>query len=82
MNNKGYSLNFVIANKQADPFHVGVRLGRICIDRNIPIKDVAEYLKVSRQSVYSWFLGRTKPHPANYKVMVELTERLQRNSVS
>lgn len=82
MNNKGYSLNFVIANKQADPFHVGVQLGRACIERNIPIKDVAEYLKVSRQSVYSWFLGRTTPHPANRKVMAELYERLEGNSVS
>ena len=79
MNNKGYSRKFVNANKEADPFHVGVCLGRVCIERDIPIQDVAEYLKVARQSVYSWFLGHTQPHPANRKVILELLDRLESN---
>lgn len=82
MNNKGYSRKFVIANRQADPFHVGVCLGRVCIERDIPIQDVAEYLDVARQTVYSWFLGLTHPHPANRKIMLELLDRLESNSVS
>lgn len=82
MSNKGYSRKFVDANKQADPFHVGVCLGRVCIERDIPIQDVAEYLGVSRQTVYSWFLGLTQPHPANREVMLSLLDRLESNSVS
>ena len=82
MNNRGYSRKFVNANKAADPFHVGVCLGRVCIERDIPIQDVAEYLKVARQSVYSWFLGHTQPHPANRKVILELLDRLEANSKS
>ena len=82
MNNKGYSRKFVNANKEADPFHVGVCLGRVCFERDIPIQDVAEYLKVARQSVYSWFLGLTQPHPANRKVILELLDRLEANSKS
>lgn len=82
MSNKGYSRKFVNANKEACPFHVGVCLGRICIERDIPIQDVAEHLKVSRQTVYSWFLGITHPHPANRKLMLELLDRLEANSVS
>lgn len=63
MNNKGYSRKFVGANKAADQDHIGVQLGRICIARDIPVQDVAEYLGVSRQAVYTWFLGKSLPHP-------------------
>ena len=76
MSHQGYSRRFVEDNKRADPFHVGVQLGRICIERDIPIKDVAEYLKVSRQAVYMWFLGKTAPQPAKRKVLFELLDRL------
>lgn len=82
MNNKGYSRKFVDANKQADPFHVGVCLGRVCIERDIPIQDVAEYLDVSRQTVYSWFLGLRDPHPTNREMMLALLDRLEANSAS
>jgi DNA-binding transcriptional regulator YiaG len=76
MRPKGYSRNFIDANRTADPFHVGVQLGRICVERDIPVQDIAEYLNVSRQTVYMWFLGRTTPHPANRKLMWALLDRL------
>jgi transcriptional regulator with XRE-family HTH domain len=76
MDNKGYSRKFVDANIKADPFHVGVQLGRICIQRDIPVQDVAEYLNVSRQSVYLWFLGKTKPHPKKRELLWGLLNRL------
>ena len=82
MKTRGYSRNFVAANRTADPLHVGVQLGRLCIERDIPIKDVAEYLKVSRQAVYSWFLGKTLPHPETRKVIWELLDRLAANANS
>jgi len=82
MRPKGYSRNFIAANKAADPFHVGVQLGRLCIERDIPIADVAEYLKVSRQTVYLWFLGETTPHPDNRKMLWELLDRLAANSAA
>lgn len=63
MNNKGYSRKFVSANKAADQDHIGVQLGRICIARDIPVQDVAEFIGVSRQAVYMWFLGKSFPHP-------------------
>lgn len=82
MRPKGYSRNFIESNKCADPLHVGVQLGRICIERDIPVQDVANYLNVSRQAVYCWFLGKTKPHPAKRKVLWELLDRLAANAVS
>jgi|TARA_R110000868_G_scaffold195986_2_gene441784 hypothetical protein len=74
--NKGYSRKFVEANKTADPFHVGVQLGRVCIERDIPVQDVAEYLGVSRPAVYMWFLGKSLPHPSKREVLWALLARL------
>lgn len=79
---KGYSRNFIQTNKQADPFHVGVVLGRICIERDIPVQDVAEYLTVSRQTVYMWFIGRTNPQPKQRERILLLIDRLEANSAA
>ena len=57
----GYSQRLVEANKEADSDSLGVALGRYCIERNIPVNDVAEYLNVSRASVYNWFWGSSVP---------------------
>jgi transcriptional regulator with XRE-family HTH domain len=77
MNNKGYSRKFAAANKQADQSHIGVQLGRICIDKDIPVPDVAEYLGVSRQAVYMWFLGKSFPHPQMRETLKELVKTLK-----
>jgi hypothetical protein len=36
---------------------LGVRLGRFCIARDIPIAHVADYFGVTRQTAYNWFFG-------------------------
>lgn len=77
MNNRGYSRRFALANKQADQAHVGVQLGKICIAKDIPVPDVCEYLGVSRQAVYMWFLGKSLPHPRMRETLKELIKRLK-----
>ena len=57
----GYSLRLVERNKDADSDHLGVRLGRMCIKRDIPVAEVAEKFGVSRQTVYNWFGGEASP---------------------
>ena len=54
---KGYSSDFVNEVNSADTEKLGVRLGHICIKRNIPVVDVAEFFGVSRTAVYAWFRG-------------------------
>lgn len=56
---KGYSLLTIREIKEASPHLLGVKLGRICVERDIPVKDVAEYFGVSRVTVYAWFRGKT-----------------------
>ena len=61
MSLRGYSLVLVKANRDADPKHIGVRLGKWCIRMNIPVTEVAEKFGVSRMTVYSWFTGSSRP---------------------
>ena len=77
MNNKGYSRKYITANKKADQSHIGVKLGRVCIDRDISVHDVSEYLGVSRQAVYLWFLGKSKPHPDMRLKIEAVTKKLK-----
>lgn len=57
----GYSLLTIQRNKTADVSKLGVALGRVCIERCIPVTEVAERLKVTRQTVYKWFDGSSNP---------------------
>lgn len=57
----GYSTRLVQLNKKADDRMLGVRLGRACIENDVPVFSVAMALGVSRQTVYNWFCGITTP---------------------
>jgi hypothetical protein len=59
----GYSIRVAEAIKNADGSLLGVQLGRKCLERDIPVVEVARILKVTRQTVYSWFLGKARPQP-------------------
>jgi hypothetical protein len=37
---------------------LGVRLGRLCVEANLPISYVAPALEVSKNTVHLWFRGR------------------------
>lgn len=66
----GYSTHIVQKNNEADPEHIGVRLGRVCISRKVPVSKLAEGFGVSRQTIYNWFCGDTIPSDDKY-VLVE-----------
>jgi hypothetical protein len=55
---KGYSVLTIQEIKEANPVLLGVKLGKICVERDIPVKDVSEYFGVSRVTVYAWFRGK------------------------
>ncbi len=57
----GYSARLIALNKEANSKLLGVKLGRVCIKRNIPVSLVASELGVSRQTVYNWFTGANTP---------------------
>lgn len=58
----GYTLALVQAVKRAPKHKLGVRLGKACIDANIPISQVARDFRVTRPTVYAWFTGKSNPN--------------------
>jgi transposase len=66
----GYAQLIVQANKDADGKRLGVKLGRYCIVRNIPVRDVMDMFGVSKQTVYNWFIGATEVSKA-YRAEIE-----------
>lgn len=57
----GYSLRTRDLNDIADNNNVGVRLGRLCIKRGIPVSEVAKQMGVTRATIYNWFCGASAP---------------------
>tara|TARA_Y100000114_G_scaffold43529_2_gene39008 strand:+ start:106 stop:333 length:228 start_codon:yes stop_codon:yes gene_type:complete len=66
----GYTTRLVSLNEEADQSLLGVRLGRVCIDYDVPVTEVASQLDVSRQTVYNWFMGIHEPNQ-NLKGLIE-----------
>lgn len=62
---RGYSLYVAEAILNGDQNRLGVRLGRTCIERRIPVTKVAGVLGVTRQTVYHWFTGEYEPSEAH-----------------
>jgi len=60
---RGYSYRLVEANQAADSELIGVQLGRWCIANDISVEKIARRFHVSRMTIYSWFIGKSQPHP-------------------
>jgi transcriptional regulator with XRE-family HTH domain len=67
----GYTQLIIQRNAEADQSKIGVKLGRICIKKNVPVQTVANYFGVSRATIYSWFSGDKDPR---YKNMREIDQ--------
>lgn len=72
----GYSTLMLQAINDANPFLLGVQLAKTCVRLNIPVKDVAEYLKVSRPTVYSWFIGKSEVSKKHQEQVQKLIDKL------
>ena len=57
----GYSIRIIEKIESGDDSLLGVQLGKVCIANNISVSEVARSFGVTRQTVYSWFLGRSLP---------------------
>jgi hypothetical protein len=57
-----YTVRMIERIRSADPMHPGVKLGRLCVTHNIPVRKVSGDLGVSRPTVYGWFTGKQYPN--------------------
>lgn len=72
----GYSLSIVQKNKEADGKRVGVKLGRTCIKKKIPVRKIADIAGVSTVAVYGWFTGQYDPQPATLERVLKYVDRV------
>ena len=73
---RGYTTKFIRAVNEADQSKLGVRLGQVCIQNDIPVHDVAEFLKVTRMTVYHWFKGETNVIHTHKETVEKLIAKL------
>jgi hypothetical protein len=74
MDTRGYTLRIVRANKVANAKSPGVKLGRICIEKDIPVREVAEYFGVSRMTIYKWFVGEWIPRKIHTEKISDIVQ--------
>ena len=74
---KGYSISMAEGIKAADQKLIGVQLGRVCINKDIPVSDVASFFGVSRMTVYSWFRGKSIVSGKHAEKMKKLVDKLK-----
>jgi DNA-binding XRE family transcriptional regulator len=75
----GYSAKTIQLNKRADSSMLGVALGRAAIKLGVSVADVALTLKVSRQTVYNWFIGMYAPNGDVSKDVARLLNSLNKH---
>jgi DNA-binding XRE family transcriptional regulator len=75
---QGYSIELKRLNDAADKKNLGVMLGRLCIKNDYSVGKVAEYLGVSRETVYSWFKGKANPNTTHKQGVEKLIARLSK----
>lgn len=63
-----YSTRFLLDLKDADSSLLGVQLGRLCVEANLPAIYVANALSISRNSIYGWFRGKPM-HESKRKIV-------------
>jgi hypothetical protein len=55
---RSYGDKFIRELTQADGTKLGVQLGRLCVDNNLPASYVAVALETTPTTIYSWFRGQ------------------------
>jgi DNA-binding transcriptional regulator YiaG len=75
---RGYDSLFLQKVEDADQTPVVMLLADICINKGIPMAEVAHFFGVTRATVYNWMTGRTVPHPRHRAVMPKIISRLSK----
>ena len=76
----GYTIHLRQRNRAADKRKLGVRLGKHCISMGIPVIDLVEMFGVSRQTVYNWFYGISRPSQQHSRMIDSYFQSLSKGS--
>ena len=75
---RGYDSLFIRKVEEADQRPEVLLLADVCIEKNIPVTEVAELFGVTRATVYNWMTGKTAPHPRYLAMIPKITTRLSK----
>jgi DNA invertase Pin-like site-specific DNA recombinase len=73
---RGYDSLFIRKVEDADQKPAVMALADACIERSVPVTEVAVAFGVSRATIYNWMTGKTVPHPRYLALMPKITTRL------
>lgn len=76
----GYTLRIRDLNAKANQRKLGVRLGRLCIEHNVPVTVVAQRMGVTRATVYNWFCGTSVPQASAVSLIESYIASLEGNA--
>ena len=77
MDCRGYSKRISDANNKASLDSLGVRLGKLCISKDIPAAQVAGVLGVTKMTIYKWFTGKVIPRASYEKDILAFIKKHQ-----
>ena len=75
---RGYSTLFLRKIAEADLELPLNQFASVCIDRELPITEIARRLGVTRATVYNWFTGKATPRSNQQAKMQKMMARWQR----
>jgi transcriptional regulator with XRE-family HTH domain len=64
--------------READHSPAVLQLAGLCIEKNIPVTEVAALLGVTRATFYNWMTGKTAPNPRSLALIPKITTRLSK----
>lgn len=73
---RGYRKSVYDEIMSSNSTSLGVRLGKMCVSKNIPVTDVASFFGISRQAVYLWFRGEVSPSKRHTEKLEKLLDKL------
>lgn len=77
-NLRGYDSLFIRKVEEADQKPAVLLLADVCIEKNIPVAQVAELLDVSRATIYNWMTGKTTPSSRYLALISKVALRLSK----
>ncbi len=75
---RGYDSLFIRKVEDADQKPAVLLLADVCIEKNIPVTEVAALFGVSRATIYNWMTGKTAPNPRYLALIPKITTRLSK----
>jgi hypothetical protein len=75
---RGYDSLFILKVREADQRPDVLHLAEVCIEKNIPVAEVAGMFGATRASVYNWMTGKSAPSPRYLALVPRITARLSK----